>query len=131
MDLACLRSTKTAEKQTHLNKQNLQNPKCKKEGQDGWGQPKRKCNIRLERERERDSRLSQNIDRVYSLTHSLTYLSFFLKLRLIDSTDHQQNSRREETKKHHRPQNRLSVCLSLEKRARGGGGGGEGKRGGG
>jgi hypothetical protein len=48
---------------------------------------------------------------------------------LIDSTDHQQNSRREETKKHHRPQNRLSVCLSLEKRARGGGG--EGKRGGG
>ncbi len=46
MDLACLRSTKTAEKQTHLKKQNLQNPKCKKEGQDGWGQPKRKCNIR-------------------------------------------------------------------------------------
>jgi hypothetical protein len=32
MDLACLRSTKTAEKQTHLRKQNLQNPKCKKEG---------------------------------------------------------------------------------------------------
>jgi hypothetical protein len=32
MDLACLRSTKTAEKQPHLKKQNLQNPKCKKEG---------------------------------------------------------------------------------------------------
>jgi hypothetical protein len=29
---------------------------------------------------------------------------------LIDSTDHQQNSRREETKKHHRPQKRLYVC---------------------
>jgi hypothetical protein len=129
MDLACLRSTKTAEKQTHLKKQNLQNPKCKKEGQDGWGQPKRKCNIRLEREREIPVSLKISIEFTHSLTHSLTYLSFFLKLRLIDSTDHQQNSRREETKKHHRPQNRLSVCLSLEKRARGGGG--EGKRGGG
>jgi len=32
---------------------------------------------------------------------------------LIDSTDHQQNSKSGETKKHHRPQNRLSVCLSV------------------
>jgi len=86
-----------------------------KEGQDGWGQPKRKCNIRLEREREKEIPVSLkiSIEFTHSLTHSLTYLSFFLKLRLIDSTDHQQNSKSGETKKHHRPQNCLSVCLSV------------------
>jgi hypothetical protein len=129
MDLACLRSTKTAEKQTHLKKQNLQNPKCKKEGQDGWGQPKRKCNIRLERGRERDSRLSQNIDRVYSLTH----VPFFFSQAPIDRQHRSPTKQQEGRNQKAPPSTKPAVCLSLEKRARGGGGGGggEGKRGGG
>jgi len=90
-----------------------------KEGQDGWGQPKRKCNIRLERERERerDSRLSQNIDRVHSLTHSLTHVPFFFSQAPIDrqhrSPTKQQEWRNQKAPPSTKPSVCLSVCLSV------------------
>ncbi len=107
-----------------------------KEGQDGWGQPKRKCNIRLEREREKEIPVSLkiSIEFTHSLTHSLTHVPFFFSQAPIDRQHRSPTKQQEWTNQKAPPSTKLSVCLSvrlsLEKRARGGGEG-EGKRGGG
>ncbi len=101
-----------------------------KEVQDGWGQRKGKCNIRLERETERKRFLSLSKYRSSSLTHSLTHVPFFFSQAPIDRQHRSPTKQQEGRNKKAPPSTKASICLWLEKRARGGGGG-EGKRGGG